>query len=505
MIGIGISPFIRRALNSIDSTIILWLDATLGKTGNPISTWADQTSNANDGVQAVAGARPTDNATFVYFAGDDNMDCGNNASLSPTSKLTLYAKIQTSSGTIFMGLFDKYVGSTSGYVLFLNGSQVPSVSAQCLKTAISVTASTAVNDNTIRKVHATIECTRKFSNKQLICNGRQPQIYKEGATYYLFYDRWDGSQDNIYVRSSTSYDFSGSSETLLISNRHYCSILKDGSTYRLVVADAANQNLILYTSAAVDSGYSSQGTLVTYGAAYDANAVADPKEIKIGSTYFLYYSSFSAPGVATIAYATSSTGASGSYTKNGTCIGVGAGSDFDLNLVADPSISVLQDGSYIMLYTGYNSTYTKQQQGYATSSDGITWTKFANNPIHYFSDPSFESGTQGPNEPDAIFENGKMRMYYTSNNVTSASCQIGYTDFELDVNGLPVCGSETITTKIYVNNVLENTDTKTGVLGIDYIVPSAQRLMLAGDGVSTFLFAGNIYEAKIFNSIQVTV
>lgn len=500
----GISHYFRRG--GLASDLILWLNAEEGKTlvGSKVSQWDDQTSNANNAVQGTDANRPTDNTTYLTFDGGDFMTIADNSGLDFLQRLSLYSKFSTVSAVNFMGLIDKYDGGDgSGYALFLNASKIPSVTAGFTKTSVTLAADTVVNDGITHEVFGSIECSRKFTNKQFICNGEEPSILKEGGVYYMFYDRYDAGTPNIYVRSSTSPTLEDSTETLLISNRRYCTILKDGSTYRLTVCDANAENIILYTSSTVDSGYSSQGILLTFGGVVDSQAVADPCEIKIGSTYYLYYSAFTAPSVATIAYATSATGAAGSYTKQGTCLSVGADGEFDDTLTADPEVMLMPDGvTYIMFYTGYKASITKQQQGYATSSDGITWTKFANNPIHYFTDPSFEAGLYGPNEPAIYMEDGICRMWYRADNTSDVNFKIGYAQFSMPTTSTINAGSETIVSKIYVDGVLEETDTQIGPLGIDYIKTNNNVVSIGGDGASTLYFVGDIYESKIWNTAQ---
>ena len=55
---------------------------------------------------------------------------------------------------------------------------------------------------------------------------------------------------------------------------------------------------------------------------------------------------------------------------------------------------------------------------------------------------------------------------------------------------------------LYVDNVLDGTAQLTGRFGIDYIVPSTQDLYVGGDNGSTLYFNGNVYELKIFNTIE---
>ena len=232
--------------------LMLWLDAMLGKTGNPVSQWNDQGRLSNNAIQSTLGNRPADNSTYLTFDGGDFMTIADNSTLDSASDLTLYSRFSTISATNFMGLIDKYISGDSGYALFLNAAKRATTTIVLSKNEPSVVGTTILNDGVVRGVHSTIECTRKFTGKRFICDGEEPSVIKEGSIYYMFYSDWDGSQFNIYVRSDTSPYFENSSPTLLLSNLHYCSILTDGSTYRLTVTDIVNQNIILYTSSSTD-------------------------------------------------------------------------------------------------------------------------------------------------------------------------------------------------------------------------------------------------------------
>ena len=111
------------------------------------------------------------------------------------------------------------------------------------------------------------------------------------------------------------------------------------------------------------------------GSGFDASAVGHPSVVKDGSTYVMYYSG-TASGVSRIGRATAASPA-GPFTRDAAAtLGAGAAGSFDATSVKDPV--VVKDGStYRMLYTGVETLEGKQIErvGYATSSDGVTWTK----------------------------------------------------------------------------------------------------------------------------------
>lgn len=104
------------------------------------------------------------------------------------------------------------------------------------------------------------------------------------------------------------------------------------------------------------------------------------------------------------------------WTKNPTEVfkGTGLGSDWDSGDVYSPN--VLYDGHvYGMWYSGdhyINQTITISQIGYATSPDGIKWTRAAGNPILGPSaHGSWDSGHT--DEQGVVQVGGTFKLYYS--------------------------------------------------------------------------------------------
>ena len=117
--------------------------------------------------------------------------------------------------------------------------------------------------------------------------------------------------------------------------------------------------------------------LAADGSGFDANGVAHPSVIKDGAAYVMYYTGLDANGVAKIGRATASA-PNGPYTRGGApVLDVGTATQFDGTSVKDPVILKVGAGDYRMLYTGVETLFgTKiERVGYATSNDGIAWTK----------------------------------------------------------------------------------------------------------------------------------
>ena len=163
-----------------------------------------------------------------------------------------------------------------------------------------------------------------------------------------------------------------------------------------------------------NSAWSSRNqVLAGDGSGFDADGVAHPAVIKDGTTYVMYYTGLDSSGVAKIGRATASA-PTGPYTRAAApVLDLGSATQFDASSVEDPVVVKVDTGDYRMLYTGVetlNGTRI-ERVGYATSNDGITWTKqgVVLNPslTAYASD---ESGI----EPSGLLVDGSTLHVWTS-------------------------------------------------------------------------------------------
>lgn len=105
---------------------------------------------------------------------------------------------------------------------------------------------------------------------------------------------------------------------------------------------------------------------------FDGSPVSHPSVIKDGATYVMYYTDLSA--TPSIGRATSAT-PGGTFSPGASAVlSAGTAGSFDANGVKDPVVVKLGSTDYRMLYTGVD-TDGIERVGYATSTDGSTWTK----------------------------------------------------------------------------------------------------------------------------------
>jgi predicted GH43/DUF377 family glycosyl hydrolase len=108
---------------------------------------------------------------------------------------------------------------------------------------------------------------------------------------------------------------------------------------------------------------------------FDAAGVAHPSVIKDGATYVMYYTGTDSGGTSKIGRATAAA-PGGPFTKDAgnPVLTVGAVGSFDASSVKDPVVVKVAASDYRLLYTGVDADGI-ERIGYATSADGIAWTK----------------------------------------------------------------------------------------------------------------------------------
>jgi len=134
--------------------------------------------------------------------------------------------------------------------------------------------------------------------------------------------------------------------------------------------------------------WETKGVALDHG---DANHVNDPSVVKVGDTFFMYYTRAPVDIRDEIALATSADGVT--WQEQGTVLGPGADGAWDSLLVGRPSV-LHEDGRFRMWYDGRRdlpmgapaegvpkSDRSVRAVGYAESIDGLTWTRPQDEPV----------------------------------------------------------------------------------------------------------------------------
>lgn len=152
---------------------------------------------------------------------------------------------------------------------------------------------------------------------------------------------------------------------------------------------------------------------------WDDKGVGQASVIKTGSLYQMWYFGVDQNDVKQIGYATSSDGLSWTKYAGNPVLTVGAFGDWDETEVGGPRV-IFDSVTYHLWYHGYSGTCC-DSIGYATSPDGVNWTKYAGNPV-------FGPGAPGEWDDSFIFftsvlsDTDELHMWYSVDGGTG----IGY-------------------------------------------------------------------------------
>lgn len=381
-----------------------------------------------------------------------------------------------------------------------------------------------------------------------------PSVIKDGSLYKMWYAGFDGTNWQIYHATSvdgltwTKYDNSkeGASDTTGTNGRiplgtgtkgddaqvYFSSVIKDGGVYKMWYSGADGSTYRIYMATSTDGltwnkydntipansdGTSTNGRipLGTAGKG-DSGSVESAKVIKDGDVYRMWYIGADVAFVYRVYYATSTDGltwtkydntipaiSDGSSTNGRIPTGnVGRG-DVDGIYAA----SVIKDGStYKMWYTGYDQFDTILY--YATSQDGLTWTKYDNTKPSTSDTTSSNGripiGTAGKGDVSgadtvAVIKEGPVyKMWYggysngTTPRIYYATIEAGVTStVALSTGWNHVAGVvDGTSVKLYVNGSL-NSSVTTAVTGVSN----------SGNLIIGNKFDGALDELAIFNRV----
>jgi predicted GH43/DUF377 family glycosyl hydrolase len=163
------------------------------------------------------------------------------------------------------------------------------------------------------------------------------------------------------------------------------SVLYDSGTYGLYYTGLSNDGTrtigfastseVGATKQPDNASWSARSQVLDTGSGWDAGGVGHPSALKDGSTYVLYYTGTDSGGVPKMGRATASA-LGGTFTRDAgnPLLSLGTVGSFDEKGVKDPVVAKLGAGDYRLLYTGVDADGI-ERVGYATSGDGVSWTK----------------------------------------------------------------------------------------------------------------------------------
>jgi hypothetical protein len=165
-------------------------------------------------------------------------------------------------------------------------------------------------------------------------------------------------------------------------------VIYSGSVFKMWYVGVASYNPFMcriYYAVSIDGvNWAPQGVILSEGEAgsWDDRVVSSPVVLFDGTTYRMWYIGVggSASVYGMVGYATSSDGTSWTKHEGGPVLIPGGNGGWDDYNVG--GLSVMFNGThYMMCYGGQPGVDTQMRIGIATSVDGISWNKYPNNPI----------------------------------------------------------------------------------------------------------------------------
>ena len=191
-------------------------------------------------------------------------------------------------------------------------------------------------------------------------------------------------------------------------------VLFDGSQYKMWYTGSVSSGGIGYATAAdptVWTRHAGAPVLDKDGSSsWEQRRVLNPVVLRSDTLYQMWYSAESISSRWQTGYATSTDGVNWSKHPDNPVLTIGAN---EWDAVAALAGTVLfEDGQYHMWYHGTNgNAFSGWKIGYATSPDGVNWTKHASNPILEPGSGSWDADIVG--FPRVIKDGDRYRMWYT--------------------------------------------------------------------------------------------
>jgi predicted GH43/DUF377 family glycosyl hydrolase len=161
----------------------------------------------------------------------------------------------------------------------------------------------------------------------------------------------------------------------------------------------------------------------TASAVLDSDNVDDPTVVKVGTTYYMWYTGTPEDGGGSkIFLATSSDGTTWTRANGGTPVLQGTAGAFDQNgvygadVVYDPANPA---GPFRMWYSGRAGVFGGI--GYATSTDGISWSKYPSSaaPVPVVAHgPAGSTDSFAAADPSVLLDGSTWKMWYTGDDST---------------------------------------------------------------------------------------
>ena len=148
--------------------------------------------------------------------------------------------------------------------------------------------------------------------------------------------------------------------------------------------------------------YNKNPVITNSGSSYGINGIGNPRVIMENGLYKMWYKNLENNGISTISYAISNDGISWEKVGDGPVINLGEQGSWDAGAVTTGPI-IKENGMYKMYYSGAVEAHKPWQIGLAISSDGINWEKYPNPVINSGDGWDYSIGADAIVKRDSIY------------------------------------------------------------------------------------------------------
>jgi len=320
----------------------------------------------------------------------------------------------------------------------------------------------------------------------------RPAVIKDGAIYKMWYSSGDTkigyatSSDGVsWTKYAANPIMTGAAGTWDANGVAGPFVLKvSANDYRMWYQNQEATGIGYATSADGIAWTKHSGAVLTpaSGGAWDNLQIADPDVLYDGTTFRMWYSSCSDQYIYQIGYATSSDGIHWTRSASNPVFSHGASGTWDDFMVVRPNV-ILAGGQYKMWYTGFLDNWQAPQRGYATSTDGLHWTRFAGNPVLKLGTPvtwgqpvvKFTAGSDGSVIDGIIIDLGSAEsgggVLVDNARVTIQNSWIYSNTAYTNGGGIAIRNQSNV---LLQNNSIENNSTTTGGSGSGVSIDSSE-------------------------------
>ncbi len=191
-------------------------------------------------------------------------------------------------------------------------------------------------------------------------------------------------------------------------------VLFDGTTYHMWYSswDSVNSRIGYATSPdGIAWTKNAENPVLDIGlpGSWDGSAVSRATVVYNESVYHMWYFGTDTSGVYRLGYATSPDGIVWTKYINNPVMDVGLPGRWDDASIVNGDV-IFTNSLYQLWYTGWDSTNLRI--GYATSPDGINWTKYAGNPVLDLGEAG-SWDTAGVTQPTVVYHDGTYHLWYS--------------------------------------------------------------------------------------------